>query len=259
MKKFALVSILSIAGIAHGQDLGRAQFSLQSPLEQFKSNKLASLSLSQTQSIGLPFENSNGSSEAKSRGLMLKNSALTSLSFSKNEKIQYGLKLEVDQFFDPFSFERKLEGRLDNTNFKQLKSSAFINYRIAADYSLNASVSNLSGNENGRLFSVGAKAKKFFNRKHSLTTMFSVNWSNVTSNPWSQLDRRLSGNLDTSNNRFSMRPDVRLGATWNWTINNNWSLSTGLSARHFMNDVNKNPFAPQRSSVTIFSVASYRF
>ncbi|MBC3882291.1 MipA/OmpV family protein [Undibacterium sp. LX40W] len=259
MKKFALVSVLLIAGAAHGQDLGKTQFSLQSPLEQFKSNRLASLDLTNSQSMALPFENTNSKIDTKSRGLMFKNSALSSLNFSKNDKIQYGFKLEVDQFFDPFSFEKRLEGRPDDKSFKQIKTSAFLNYKIAADYSLNASVSNINGNENGRLFSVGAKAKKFFNRKHAVTTMFSVNWGNITTNPWNQLDKSLNANLAGSNDRFSMRPDVRLGATWNWTINNNWSLSTGVSARHFMNDVNKNPFATQRSSVTIFSVASYRF
>ena len=259
MKKFALVSVLLLAGAAHGQDLGKVAFSLQSPLDQFKSNKLASLNLGQTQSVTLPFENSNNKTDTKNRGLMLKTSALSSLNFSKSDKIQYGFRLEADQFFDPFSFERKLEGRTDNSALKQIKTSAFINYKIAPDYSLNASYSQLNGNENGRLFSVGAKAKKFFNRKHSVTTMFSVNWGNVNSNPWNQLDKNINASIGGPNDRFSMRPDVRLGATWNWAINNNWSLSTGLSARHFMNDVNKNPFATQRSSVTIFSVASYRF
>lgn len=257
MKKIALISLLFYAGMAHGQDLGSTTFSLRSPLEQFKSTKLASLSINQTQSISAPFESSNA--DTKGRGLMFKNSALSSLNFSKTEKIQYGFKLEADQFFDPFSFEKKLEGRNDNASLKRIKTSAFANYRLSPDYSLNASISNFSGSEHGRLFSVGAKASKFFNRKHAVTTMFSVNWSNVNVNPWAQLDRNLNSNLGAQIHRFSNRPEIRLGATWNWAINNNWSLSTGLSARHFMNDVNKNPFAPQRSSVTVFSVASYRF
>ncbi|WMW79192.1 hypothetical protein RF679_11090 [Undibacterium cyanobacteriorum] len=257
MKSIVLVPLLIFSGVACAQEPSAIAFSLKSPLEQYKTKQLASVTLAGSGMQLVSAENDSGS--LKGRPLVIKTSALANFNFSKNDKIQYGFKLEADQFFDPFAFEKRLDAKLDHSNQNRIQTGAYLHYRFTPDYSLTASATRLNGVENGKVFSVGAKASKFFGRKHSLTANFSFNWSNTRPNIWSQFDRNLNFENGFSASKLSTRPDLRLGVTWNWEINSNWSISTGMSARHFMNDVNKNPFNTQRSSVTIFSVANYRF
>ncbi|TXI96245.1 MAG: DUF481 domain-containing protein [Burkholderiaceae bacterium] len=260
MKRIVLATLCISPCLALAQskpDMSTIAFSLKSPLEQFKSKQIASLSLSNTDLRLAPADTEPSSNMG--RPLVIKTHALANLNFSKNDKIQYGLKMESDQFFDPFSFEKRLDTKFGYTPLQRVQTSAYVNYRFTPDYSLTASINRFTGVENARTFSVGARANKFFGRKHSLSTSFSLNWSKQASTPWSQFDRSLRATDGLSSNKFSTRPDLRLGVTWNWEINSNWSLSTGMSARHFLNDANKNPFNTQRSGVTIFSVANYRF
>ena len=246
-----------LASAQSTQDASSFVFSLKSPLEQYKSKQIASLSLSGTGLQLAPADTETSS--ATGHPLVIKTHALANLNFSKSDKIQYGLKLESDQFFDPFAFEKRLDAKFAYAPIQRVQTAAYLNYKLTPDYSLTANINRISGADHARVFSVGAKANKFFGRKHSLTTSLSLNWSNKTPSLWSQFDRSLGSVENLNGNKFTTRPDLRLGVTWNWEINSNWSLSTGLSARHFMNDVNKNPFNTQRSSVTIFSVANYRF
>jgi outer membrane scaffolding protein for murein synthesis (MipA/OmpV family) len=53
--------------------------------------------------------------------------------------------------------------------------------------------------------------------------------------------------------------DVRIGASWHWTIDTNWSLTTGASISRLSGDAAKSPFVFDKTPVSVFSAASYRF
>ena len=160
---------------------------------------------------------------------MIKTHALANLNFSKSDKIQYGLKLESDQFLIPLPSKSVSMQNSRMRQYNGVQTAAYLNYKLTR-LQPHCNINRISGADNARVFNVGAKASKFFfGRKHSLTTSLSLNWSNKTPSLWSQFDRSLGtvGNLNS--NKFDP-PRPTIGRNPNWEINSNWSLSTGLSA-----------------------------
>lgn len=180
----------------------------------------------------------------------------TRFSFSKNEKIQYGLELGLDQAWNI---------RKENTDHSaissqaQFSTSGFLSYQINPNYALTARLTQLSGNETANQFSLAAKVNKKFNRKHHLSAHFSVNWIKPGSQNWASLNSRSLADYSNFNLSSKTRSELRLGASWNWNINSHWSLSTGVNARHSYHDADRSWLNNQRSPVTVFSVLSYRF
>lgn len=208
----------------------------------------------------------DGASKNK-RGLQLSNNSLTSLNFSNSDKLDYGVHFNIENPQDYLELNRKDFNR-DSFSSPKLASStlttgAHLNYRITPNYTLTSSLSFSNGNERGAQLSVGAKATSIFNKKHRLTTAFSINWGSqnyVGGNLWNQIDSKYIQNTNSLNLiNYSPRAELRLGTSWNWNIDPSWSLSTGVSARHMLGDSSKNPFLQQRTPVTIFSVITYRF
>lgn len=228
---------------------------------------IASISGTQELSLSSPLEfayipPSKQSKRGTSRGLFLNQSNSTTLHFSKSDKLDYGLNFSLDRKRDPYELTQFGAGKnpLSGTDFS---TSAFVNYRINPTYSLGSSIryNTGTGYERGTQLSVSAKANKVFGKRHNLTAVFSVNWnnlSNASKNPFSTLDWQQSQNYLSLNQNLN-RTELRIGSSWNWNIDTNWSLSTGVSARHSLNSPVNNPFFTQRTPVTVFSIATYRF
>lgn len=227
----------SISSVSIAQDLG-----MTSPLEfgYIPPNK----------------QNKRGSS----RGLFVNQTNSTTLHFSKSDKLDYGIGFGLERKRDPYGVEQFGTGKnqLPGIDFS---TSAFLNYRINPHFSLGSSIRYGTGYERGTRLSVNAKANKVFGKRHNLTAVFSVNWSNLSNtqkSPFSTLDWQQSQNYLSLNNNLN-RTELRVGSSWNWNIDTNWSLSTGISARHSLNSPVNSPFFPQRTPVTVFSIATYRF
>lgn len=180
----------------------------------------------------------------------------TRFSFSKNEKLQYGLELGLDQAWNVGKDKVDLKTELSQNQFS---TSGFLNYQINPNYALTARLTQLSGREMGNQFSLTAKVGKKFNRKHHLSAHFSVNWIKSANQNWASLNSRSLADYSEFNLSSKTRSEMRLGASWNWNINPNLSLSTGVNARHLYNDTDRSWLHNQRSPVTVFSVLSYRF
>ncbi|MFZ6801145.1 MipA/OmpV family protein [Undibacterium sp. Di24W] len=221
--------------------------------------------ISTLKSIGM--SNILDNTNKNKRGLQLTNSSLTSLNFSNSDKLEYGVHFNIENPQEYLDLSRKDFNRDSFNNPKiansTLTTGAYVNYRISPNYSLTSSLSYSNGTERGAQLSVGAKATSIFNKKHRLTTAFSVNWGNqnyVGGNLWNQIDSKYIQNSNGLNlMNYSVRSELRLGTSWNWNIDPSWSLSTGVSARHMLGDASKYPFLQQRTPVTIFSVITYRF
>ncbi|MFZ6820220.1 hypothetical protein [Undibacterium sp. Ji22W] len=279
MKKIACLTILcalsAVHSTVHAQDFRWNQSSAIASqvyptysLSQTDRNSfggIASIHSTQELSMSSPLEfgyspPSKQGKRGSSRGLFLNQSNSTTLHFSKSDKLDYGLDFSLDRKRDPFELAQIGAGKnqLSGTDFS---TSAFINYRINPTYSLGSSIRYGTGYERGTQLSVSAKANKVFGKRHNLTAVFSVNWSNLSSvskNPFSTLDWQQSQNYLSLNNQLN-RTELRVGSSWNWNVDTNWSLSTGVSARHSLNSPVNNPFFTQRTPVTVFSIATYRF
>lgn len=263
MKKMICFTILCAAFSASAQNFAGYQFS---PIKNPDANQQV-LAISTLNTVGMSsaFENSTG--KQTKRGLHLNTNKLSSLNFSKSDKLEYGVQFEIESPYESVDLSRN---ELNRTNFHSQKfasstvtTGAYLNYQINPRYSLTSSVGYSSGNERGAQLSIGAKASSVFNKKHRLTTSFSINWGSQSygnGNLWNQIDSKYSQNLiglNLPNN--GLRSELRLGTSWNWNIDPNWSLSTGVTARHALGDSNRNIFLQQRTPVTIFSVITYRF
>lgn len=184
----------------------------------------------------------------------------TTLNFSKNAKFQYGLGVAFSYPVTPL-LPLANKADFDTSSKTSFSTSAFLNYRVDANYTLASSLRYMSGHETGVLLSLEARKVNIFSRKHRLTTMLNVNWSNQT-NPYQDLwlarDRRTAKNFELNNFHYKQTA-LGVGARWNWQIDTNWSLSTGINANIRLNNPEKNPLTAQRAPITVFSVASYRF
>lgn len=181
----------------------------------------------------------------------------TRFQFSKNPKVQYGLELSLDQAWNN-SLKKEEPQAAPTFTQNRFSTAVFLNYQVSPHYTLSASLRQLNGREQGTQFSIGAKVNKAIHRHHRLDAYFSVNWTKPNQANWSSLNSRSLADYSSFNLSSKTRAELRLGASWNWTINPNWSLSTGVQARHFQ-DHDKAWLHTQRSPVTVFSVLSYRF
>ncbi|MFC0350884.1 MipA/OmpV family protein [Undibacterium danionis] len=258
----SLSASLGISLSAQAQNLGVDQFTSVKNTDGTK--QLVGVTSFKSVGMTSAFDSTNKQTK---RGLYLSNNSLTSLNFSNSDKLEYGVHFNLETPQDYIDLNRNDYIR---DNFKTpkianstLTTGAYLNYRLTPNYALTSSLNYSNGNERGAQLSVGAKATSIFNKKHRLTTVFSVNWGNqnyVGGNLWNQIDNKYIQNTNSLNlSNYTPRTELRLGTSWNWNIDPSWSLSTGVSARHMLGDSSKNLFLQQRTPVTIFSVITYRF
>ncbi|MBR7798978.1 hypothetical protein [Undibacterium fentianense] len=250
--------LLIIAGHVHAQNwapdtLNASRTYVRSPA------LLTAFSTNQNIELASPYNVTLSTNERDKRGLLLNQWSSTKFHYSKNQELDFGLDLNVSRLLDPFeNAGRDVPSKL----ISSVSTSAFLNYRLNPNYSLNGEFRFGTGFEKGSKLTLAAKANKIFSKRHQLTAVFSVNWHHNATVPQSNfgaLDwRGLQGATALANNKFN-RTELQLGGSWNWTLDTNWSISTGISARHTLNSSTRNPFMTQRSPVTIFSVATYRF
>ncbi|MFZ6773662.1 MipA/OmpV family protein [Undibacterium sp. SXout7W] len=179
--------------------------------------------------------------------------------FSKNPSIQYGLRMSLEAARDE-SRSSKLNGLGDvNTT---LEPGAFFNYSINQNYSLVSSVRYGSGvDHNGLRIGFGGIVTTALNSQHRLSAILGANWSN-TSYVQSYYGVNASQSVASGYSQFAPSSgisDVKIGASWHWNVDTNWSLTTGASMTRLTGDAGKSPFVFQKNPVTVFSSANYRF
>lgn len=179
--------------------------------------------------------------------------------FSKDPSLQYGLRLSLEAARDE-SRSSKLRGLGDvNT---ALETGAFINYNIDQNYSLASSIRYGSGvDHNGLQISFGGRATTALNSQNRLSASLTANWANTA---YMQSYFGVTPSQSAISGYAQYTPssgisDIKLGATWHWNIDGNWSLITGASVSRLSGDAGKSPFIFQKTPVTIFSAATYRF
>lgn len=179
--------------------------------------------------------------------------------FSKNPNLQYGIRMTMELGRDQ-TRSSKLNGLgdIDST----VEPGIFLNYLLNPNYALLSSVRYGSGvDHNGFQMSLGGRATNMLNPKHRLTALFSTNWAN---NSYQQSYFGVNATQASASGYSQYAPssgftDIKLGANWHWSIDTNWSLTTGASVQHLMGDAANSPFVFQRTPVTVYSAASYRF
>jgi len=267
MKKFiylaiALVPIVGHIASAHAQD-----FSFEQPITPNKltypayQTSLMRISGTQGTTMSLPLEINSYPNRQGKNSLYLTQSNSTKLFFSKPGNLDFGIDVSLNRQRN-FANTDVSNPTTDPLLGSNLSTAAFLNYRLSSNYSLQSSLRYGIGIERGTQLSVGAKANKVFGKRHNLTAVFSVNWNhsvNPQKNVLGVYDWRQNQTPLLLNSKELNRTELRIGTSWNWNIDTNWSLSTGISARHNLNSNAKNPFVTQRTPVTIFSVATYRF
>lgn len=179
--------------------------------------------------------------------------------FSKNPSLQYGVRMTMELGRDD-ARSSKLNGLGDIDS--SLEPGAFLNYFINSNYALLSSIRYGAGvDHNGVQVSLGGRATNMLNAKHRLTALFSTNWAN---NSYQQSYFGVNSTQAINSGYTQYIPtsgltDVKLGANWHWSIDTNWSLTTGASVQHLMGDAANSPFIFQRTPVTVYTAASYRF
>lgn len=179
--------------------------------------------------------------------------------FSKDASLQYGLRLTLEGARDE-SRSGKLRGLGDvNT---AVETGAFLNYNLDQNFSLASSIRYGSGlDHNGVQVSFGARASTLLSPQHRLSASIGANWVNSA---YMQSYYGVTAAQSAASGYAQYTPssgisDIKLGATWHWNIDNNWSLTTGASVSRLSGDSGKSPFVFQKNPVTVFSAASYRF
>lgn len=179
--------------------------------------------------------------------------------FSKEPAIQYGLRISMESARDA-SRSSKLNGLGDvNT---AIEPGAFFNFSLSPTYALTSSIRYGSGvDHDGVQISIGGRASTLIAANHRLTASIGANWANST---YLQSYFGVNAEQATASGYSLFKPsagltDYRLGTNWNWTIDTNWSLTTGTSVKYLTGDAAKSPFVFQRTPITVFSAATYRF
>jgi len=263
MKKILPIAmLLAAAHGAHGQDLDFAHLIPNASRPSIVNYSLADPTLPDSKNSGIyrkglaafPIYTTqwqNGSFVNVLSGL--------GYNFSKDPRIQFGLRMTIEGTPDePNTLKLRLPGTVPNP---VLESGAYLNYYVSPNYALLSSIRYDTGvDHNGVLISVGGQASTQLSQKHRLTARVSANWANG-----SYLQSYLGSNsLQTSPSGIgallsnSSLSDIRLGASWQWNLDTNWSLTTGASIKHVISDTN-NPLNFQRNPVTVYSSASFRF
>lgn len=262
MKKIFGITILMMACTAHAQT---SQFVQLVPSSYLPKDVNFSLGAA---AISLP--KYSGSDENRITAYPLfdaqwKNGAFFSAinglgyNFSKNPSLEYGLRASLEAARDE-SRSGKLHGLGDVGT--ALEMGGFLNYNIDQTYSLASSIRYGSGiDHNGLQISFGARATTLLAPQHRLSASIGANWAN-TAYMQSYYGVNTSQSLTSGYAQYSPSSglsDIKLGASWHWTIDSNWSLVTGASITRLSNDASKSPFVFQKNPVTIFSAASYSF
>lgn len=207
--------------------------------------------------------NANATKNNKS-SRFFQNTSTTNINLSSNSRFQYGLGISVEPYYSGVHLDSHtdyfaIKNEVVNDHKNQINTSAFANYQVNPNFSLTSSVSVSNANNTGYQLSAGGRASKIFNRNHRITAMLNLNWSNQGENTlgyWSQAARQSQKTFQGFGDNLH-RTELRLGASWNWNIDTNWSLTTGATLQHMVRGAQKNPFSS--NPVTVFSVASYRF
>ena len=266
MKKIAYLIILSALGTicssAHAQNFRSEQFSTPSA-SAYSSYQAPLVGISNSQAITMssPFDMTYTPAKQNKRGLFVTQVNSNKIHFSKSGKLDYGVSFDTERQRRS-SFEDDSGNPSNAGSQSNFSTSAFVNYRINSNYALGSAITYGSGKQSGTQFSIAAKANRVFNKRHEFTAVFSVNWNsgaNLSKSSLSMQDWRQSQHFLSLNANSLGRTELRIGSSWNWNIDTNWTLSTGISARHNLNSPAINPFVTQRTPVTIFSVATYRF
>jgi outer membrane protein len=262
MKKYLALSALAVACSAQGQVLDFAQLT---PTPYIKDDVNFSLG-----AVVLSMPKYSGSDERRiaaypafdaqwKNGVFF--SAISGLgyNFSKNPEIQYGLRMTMEGARDE-SRSEKLQGLGDIS--ATVEPGAFYNYYLNRNYALLSSFRYGSGlDHNGAQVSIGGRAVNFYSQKHHFSALFSANWAN---NNYMQSYYGVNAAQSTASGYAQHAPaagltDIKVGANWHWSIDTNWTLITGTSVKQIMGDAANSPFVLQKTQVTVFSSASYRF
>jgi len=143
-----------------------------------------------------------------------------------------------------------------------IEPGAFLNYNLNQNYSLLSSIRYGSGvNHNGLQTSLGARFTTAINDQHRLTATLRANWANASymQSYFGVNDQQSINSGYSPYTPSSGLTDVKLSTSWHWTIDANWSLTTGASVSRYSSEVTKSPFVLEKTPVTVFSAASYRF
>lgn len=262
MKKIICFSLFCAFGSAHGQNLdytslttaknfsnfeGYSQqkdFALLNNISHFGQVEFGSSSVTLTQN------------KLTKQSNYFQNPTIGSINFSSQKRLQYGIGFDVE----PTSFDYFSAQKSESDELKQhINTNAFLNYQVNPNFSLTSKVTISNANETSFQFSAGGSASKVFHRDHRLTAMLNINWTNQSDNSfgyWHQNERQIRQPINRFGENLS-RTELRFGASWNWNIDTNWSLTTGATMKHTINSATKNPFSV--NPVTVFSVATYRF
>ena len=179
--------------------------------------------------------------------------------FSKDPSIQYGLRLTVEAARDESS-SPKLQGLGDVDT--AIEPGAFLNYNVNQNYSLLSSIRYGSGvGHNGMQTTVGARFTTALNDQHRITATLRANWVNAAyMQSYFGVNEQQSINSGyTPYTPSSGLTDIKLSTSWHWTIDANWSLTTGASVSRYTSEVTKSPFVFEKTPISVFSAASYRF
>lgn len=268
MKKLIILSLLCCAfSSAHGQNVDLSSYT---KLKSFSHNELTNhdqdfaflqhqLNLtSQHASAQVYSLKSQGNKPEKSTSHFFSAPTETHIQFNAKNGIKYGVGVALEpQSFDQYAL------RKNETDEQQLQisTSAFINYQLTPNFSLTSAVTLANKGETSYSLSAGGNATTIFNRNHRISAMFNVNWTNqseMNSSYWHNTEVNQTQNQLRIGNQYH-RAELRIGASWNWNLNTNWSLTTGAAMKHTLYSTNaiKNPFSTR--PLTIFSVATYRF
>ncbi|MES2069730.1 MAG: MipA/OmpV family protein [Pseudomonadota bacterium] len=179
--------------------------------------------------------------------------------FSKEPTVQYGLRMTAEPAREE-SRSSKLRGLGDVDTM--LEPGVFFNYVPTPNYALVSSIRYGSGvDHNGLQVTVGGRLSASLGQQHRLSASLGANWAN-TNYQQSYFGVNAAQSAASGYSQFTPSAgvtDIRMGATWNWNIAANWSLTTGASVKHLMGDSAKSPFVTQRNPVTVFSAATYNF
>lgn len=278
MKKIIYLSILCAIGSAHGQSLDYsantesypasyiASYTALTTQKNFANNNHAAatydVALLNSQLSHISFVTQSISTATKmptKTAHFFQTPATTNINLSSNSRFQYGLGISVEpNHGDYFSVDATKSSDVD-TPKNLINTSAFANYQVNPNFSLTSAISVSNANNTGFQLSAGGLASKIFNRNHRLTAMFNLNWTNQYDNAlgyWNQSERQSQKPFQRFGENIN-RTELRLGASWNWNIDTNWSLTTGATFKYNISNAPKNPFST--NPVTIFSVATYRF
>jgi hypothetical protein len=256
MKKLTFFTAMSalISIDASAQDI--SQFS-NARLSYFAtSTPLYAVSMQNTNSLSDGSLTPGYDKRASNKNIFLRNSNELTLNLSPQTPLQYGVAVSVET---PLS--ENLSHKFDSTENKATVSpSVFLNYRFSPNYSLVSALSYSNAAENSRQFSLGGRATGIFKNKHRITAVFNINRYNQdlpVSDLLMQADRKFTASFNPNPSTLT-RTDLRFSTSWHWNLDTSWSLNTGITVKHMLKDPN-NPFTTQRTPVTIFSVATYRF